>query len=653
MRSGIDLASLDPSVRPQDDFFAFANGTWLAETQIPADRGRYGSFDILRETAEADCRRIVDDLGAQVDAGTLVDPTRRKVADLYRSFMAVDAVEAAGTDPLRPFLEEADNVSAASEIPALLGRWMRSGIGGFVTPFVNTDDRDSSRYVVFLEQAGLGLPDESFYREERYATIRTAYVAHVGRMLALVGVGDAEAAAERVMALQTHLAAHHWDVVSCRDAVRTYTKWTFDELAGNAPGVDWGAWAAGMGASPDALSEVIARQPSYLTAAAAALTERPVEEWRDWLRWNAVHELAPYLTSALVAENFDFYGRTLSGMPQLRDRWKRGVGLVELAMGEGLGQAYVERHFPPAAKARMEQLVANLVEAFRRDFDDLPWMSPRTRAQALEKLSMFTPKIGHPETWRDYTALEIDPTDVAGNVCRAAAYELDRNLNKLGRAVDRGEWFMTPQTINAYYNPGMNEIVFPAAILQPPFFDVQADDAANYGGIGAVIGHEVGHGFDDQGSRYDGRGELRDWWTAEDRTRFEARSNALIAQFDALESADAPGHHVNGALTVGENIGDLGGLTIGLKAYRIACESEPAPEIDGLSGDQRFFLGWAQVWKGKAREEEAVRLLAIDPHAPQNCRADICRNLHEFHDAFGVVEGDGMWLPEDARVRIF
>ncbi|CCH77325.1 putative peptidase [Nostocoides japonicum T1-X7] len=651
MTSGIYLADQDPEVRPQDDLFLHANGRWLRENEIPGDRARYGTFDMLRERSESDCHEIVEDL-AQRRAG--LDDTERKVADLYAGFMDVDRVESAGVTPLRPFLDDVAALTSTAEVMPLLGRWLRDGVMGAVVPFVNTDDRDSDRYVVYLEQAGLGLPDESYYREEAFEPIRTAYVPHVERMLDLAGVPDAPAAAARVMALETELAAHHWDRVACRDAVRTYNKLTLDELAERSPAVDWRAWVTALGGSLEAVEEVVVRQPSYAEALSTALAGRPLEEWQDWLRWHAVHEFAPYLPSAFVEENFAFYGRTLSGMPQLRERWKRGVALVEAAMGEALGRAYVERHFPPVAKERMEILVGNLVEAFRRDFETLDWMSPETRKEALAKLERFVPKIGHPQEWRDYSALVVDPSDLVGTVRRASAFELDRNLAKLGGPVDRSEWFMTPQTVNAYYNPGLNEIVFPAAILQPPFFDVEADDAVNYGSIGAVIGHEIGHGFDDQGSRYDGDGNLRDWWTAEDRERFDARSQALIAQFDTQEPIEAPGHTVNGALTVGENIGDLGGLTIGHAAYLISTEDDGEPPVlDGLTGSQRFFLGWAQVWKGKARPEEAVRLLAIDPHAPQNCRSNVARNLDEFHAAFGAVEGDGMWLPPGERVRIF
>ncbi len=650
MRSGFDPADLDPEVRPQDDLFGHVNGRWVASTEIPADRGRYGTFDILRERAEEHVRTIIEQEAAG-DAGP--GTVARKVGDLYASFMDEDAADRHGVGPLADALDAVAGVQRADDVVGLLGTLGRDGVDGLVHPIVSTDDRDPESYIVYLEQAGLGLPDESYYREDAHEATRAAYVRHVAAMLGLAGLPEPDEAAARVMALETRLAAGHWDTVTNRDPVKTYTKVDRAALAGLTPGVDWDGYLAGLRAPAGAVDVVIARQPSYLGAMAQALVDEPVATWRDWLRWRVVHAHAPYLSADLVAENFDFYGRTLSGVPELRERWKRGVALVEEALGEAVGQLYVERHFPPHAKERMVHLVANLVEAFRRDFEHLPWMGEQTRHEALAKLEAFTAKIGYPEAWRDYSRLVVDPGDLVGNVRRAARFELERNLAKLGGPVDRSEWFMTPQTVNAYYNPGMNEIVFPAAILQPPFFDVEADDAVNYGGIGAVIGHEIGHGFDDQGSQFDGTGSLRNWWSEQDRALFEARAQSLIAQFSALGPRDAPGHKVNGALTVGENIGDLGGLTIGHAAYRISTQGSQPPVMDGLTGDQRFFIGWAQVWRGRVREAEAVRLLAIDPHSPTELRANTVRNLTEFHDAFGVVEGDGMWLADADRVRIF
>ncbi|MEO8850466.1 MAG: M13-type metalloendopeptidase, partial [Allobranchiibius sp.] len=577
----------------------------------------------------------------------------RKVGDLFLSFIDVERIDALGIAPIAPLLTEIEALETVSQLCALMGRLSREGVLSAVGAYVSGDAKDPDNYIVHLEQAGLGLPNESYYREEQYAEIREKYVGHIESMFGLVELPDCSERADAVMQLETRLASCHWDVVATRDAMKTYNKFDAEGLAQLAPNFDWEQWAAGMRSPRSAFAQVIVGEPSFFTGLSDALREVPLADWKSWLAWHAVSSRAPYLTSALIEANFEFYGKTLTGVPQLRERWKRGVALVEGSLGEVAGQLYVERHFPPHAKERMVTLVDNLIEAYRRDFQTLSWMSDETRARALDKLSKFTPKIGYPDKWRDYSALLVDATDLLGNVVRAAQFESDRELAKLGGPIDRDEWLMTPQTVNAYYHPTMNEIVFPAAILQPPFFDVEADDAINYGGIGAVIGHEIGHGFDDQGSRYDGNGRLEDWWTVEDRARFDVLSQALIDQFNEQEPADAPGSKVNGSLTVGENIGDLGGVTIGFKAHQIANEVTPSPELDGFTGDQRFFIGWAQVWCGKARPEEAKRLLAIDPHSPMNCRANVARNLHEFHEAFGVGEDDGMWLPQEQRVRIF
>ncbi len=652
LKSGIDLDNLDPSIRPQDDLFRFVNGRWLDTTEIPGDRARFGTFDILREESMSRVRDLIEEAAADTEAPT--GSPSRQVGDFYASFMATDRVEELGLAPLQPWLAEVAAIDSVASLAAALGRLGRAGIGGVIQHFVAPDERSPEDYVVYLEQGGLGLPDESYYREDKYAEIREKYVAHVGRLLGLAGVPDAEDKAGRIMALETLLAKSHWDTVTNRDAIKTYNARTRAELDELAPSYVWGEWLTALGAPDGALDKVVVRQPSFVEGLAAALTDIELDDWRAWLTWHVISRFAPLLPETLVAEDFDFYGRTLSGQPENKERWKRGVGVLEEAIGEAVGRLYVARWFPPEAKERMQQLVANLVEAFRRSFASLEWMSPETRAQAIAKLDEFTPKIGYPDRWRDYSSIEVAVDDLVGNVCRATAFEVDRNFAKLGKPIDRGEWYMLPQTVNAYYMPSMNEIVFPAAILQPPFFDLGADDAVNYGGIGAVIGHELGHGFDDQGSRYDGTGALRDWWTADDRERFDGLAKRLISQFDTyVPHGLDDSHHVNGALTVGENIGDLGGLQIGYSAYRIATEETGMPEIDGYTGPQRFFMGWAQVWKGKARPEEAVRLLAIDPHSPQEFRGNAVRNVTEFHEAFGVTPDDELWLPEEERVRIF
>ncbi|GAC57771.1 putative metalloendopeptidase [Gordonia hirsuta DSM 44140 = NBRC 16056] len=649
--SGLDLQWIDESVAIGDDLFTHVNGRWLAEHQIPADRSIDGAFHVLRDNAEAHVREIVEEA-----ARTPGEP----IGDLYTSFMDTDRIAALGAEPIADDLAAIEALSDTTGFAALLGRLGRGGVPGLFGFYVDTDAKDSDRYLVHLVQSGLGLPDESYYREDKHAATRAAYLDHVEKMFALAGLDEPARAAATVLDLETALAEHHWDVVRRRDAQATYNLHSYDELVAAAAGFDVGAWitaVAGDDAVPGAFAEVNVGQPSFLTAAARLLAERPLDDWKTWLRWRLLRSAAPYLSPEFVDENFAFYGTTLSGAPENRDRWKRGVGLVEDAMGFAVGEKYVEKHFPPAAKARMDELIANLIEAYRRNITDLEWMTPATRERALAKLDRFTPKIGYPATTRDYNALIVDREDLLGNVARAAAYETDRELAKIGQPVDRDEWFMTPQTVNAYYNPGMNEIVFPAAILQPPFFDADADDAANYGGIGAVIGHEIGHGFDDQGAKYDGDGNLVDWWTDDDRTEFGKRTAALAAQYAQYTPTGlSPEHTVNGEFTLGENIGDLGGLSIALVAYAIAGEADGGepPVIDGLTGPQRVFFSWAQIWRTKTRDEEAIRRLSIDPHSPPEFRCNgVVRNIDAFYEAFDVPGEAALFLAPADRVRIW
>jgi len=646
---------VDPAVRPQDDLFRHVNGRWLATTEIPDDRAVDGAFIRLRDQSEAECHTIVEAAAAAAATGEAIPGSvQQKIGDLYASFMDTDRIEALGATPLDPELAAVDAITDHAGLIRQLGAFERSGVGGPFAYWVDTDNAKSDEYVVYLTQSGLGLPDESYYSDEQYAPIRAAYLAHVEQILTLGRRDDPAGSAQRILELETKLAAHHWDRVKNRDANATYNKVDRSGLEALLPGIDLAAWLGAAELPETAFANVVVRQPSYLTGMAGVLLDTPVETWREWLGWRVLHQAAAFLSADFVEANFAFYGTTLTGAPQLRERWKRGVGLVEGSLGEALGELYVAEHFPPAAKARMEELVANLVAAYRVDIEALDWMTDVTKARALDKLGQFTPKIGHPETWRDYSALAVERGDLIGNVRRAFAFEVDRELAKLGGPVDRSEWFMTPQTVNAYYNPGMNEIVFPAAILRPPFFSLDADDAENYGGIGAVIGHEIGHGFDDQGSKYDGLGNLNDWWTDEDRAEFGKRTQALIDQYDALEPPETPGKKVNGSLTVGENIGDLGGLTIAHKAYEIALDGSEAPVVDGLTGSQRLFFGWAKVWCGKVRPAEVERRLAIDPHSPPEFRCNaVVRNLVEFHDAFGTGEGDALWLAPAERVRIW
>jgi putative endopeptidase len=665
LRSGIDLEALDPATRPQDDLYRHVNGRWLATHEIPADRAMDGAFRALHDQAEVHVREIITDLGKAVaSGGEDVGADAAKVGALYASFMDTDTIEALGTTPLQSDLSLISLATTQAELTGALGALQRTGGAGAVGFWVDNDAKDPERYVAYLYQSGLGLPDEAYYREDQYAPVREKYAPHVARMLTLAGVtaetwGAApEEAAERILALETKLAAKHWDVVRDRDADLTYNPRTLAALTEEAPGFDWRAWVLALGAPQGSLDDVVVREPDFARGFAELWASEPLEDWKLWMVYHLVSARAPYLTDELVEANFDFYGRTLSGAQEVRERWKRGVSVVEGALGEAVGAQYVARHFPPAHKARMEELVAYLVAAYRESISTLDWMTAETKTKALAKLEAFTPKIGYPVKWRDYSTLVVEPDDLVGNVRRAHAFEQDRELGKIGKPLDRDEWFMTPQTVNAYYNPGMNEIVFPAAILQPPFFDPEAEDAVNYGGIGAVIGHEIGHGFDDQGSKYDGAGRLEDWWTTTDREEFEKRTKALIAQYDAFrpDQLGEDGPHVNGALTIGENIGDLGGLSIALKAYRIALGRPlaEAPVVDGLTGIERVFLGWAQVWQSKGRDEEVVRRIATDPHSPNEFRCNgVVRNVDEFYEAYGVGPDDALYLAPEARVRIW
>ncbi|MDI3313003.1 MAG: M13 family metallopeptidase [Mycobacterium sp.] len=658
LRSGIDLSYLDADIRPQDDLFGHVNGRWLADYAIPADRATDGAFRALFDRAEAQVRDLLTEASeTAAPAGT----DERRIGDLYASFLDEDTVERRGVQPLLDELALIDDAADPAALAAVVGALQRTGVGGGVGLYVDTDAKDSTRYLINLTQSGIGLPDESYYRDERHAAVLAAYPDHVARMLALVYGGapaDHAGAAARIVALETKIAAAHWDVVKRRDADLAYNLRTFAELQSGAAGFDWAGWVHALGGSPESAAQLVVRQPDYLSAFARLWDSEHLDDWKHWARWRVIHARAAWLTRDLVAEDFAFYGRLLTGAEQIRDRWKRGVSLVERLMGDAVGRLYVQRHFPPDAKARIDALVDNLLTAYRISISDLDWMTPQTRERALAKLDKFTAKVGYPKKWRDYSRLVIDRGDLYGNYQRGYAVNYDRELAKLGRPVDRDEWFMTPQTVNAYYNPGMNEIVFPAAILQPPFFDPEADDAANYGGIGAVIGHEIGHGFDDQGAKFDGDGNLADWWTEKDRAEFGARTKALIEQYDAYVPRDLVGQpgppHVQGALTVGENIGDLGGLSIALLAYQLSLAGRPAPVIDGLTGVQRVFFGWAQVWRTKSRAAEAIRRLAVDPHAPPEFRCNgVIRNIDAFYDAFGVTSGDRLYLDPQRRVKIW
>ncbi|MEJ6488561.1 peptidase M13 [Leucobacter sp. USCH14] len=651
--SGIDLTELDPAVRPQDDLYRHVNGKWIDRTEIPSDKARYGSFAVLAENAEEAVRDIIT--GTESPApGAGATTEADKVAALYASFMDVERADAQGAEPIAADIARAREIGTIEELLTVVAQFERQGLGGFYGMYIDNDPGDPARYIVFVMQGGLGLPDESYYREEQFAEIREQYRAHIARMLGLAGVAEPDRLAGLAFDLERRIAATHWDKVASRDIQKLYNLRTFAQLQELTPNLDWKAYLRAMGAPESAFAEVVAAQPDAITGLSELLVDAELDAWRAWVIWGIVRSSAALLSQEISRANFDFYGTALTGAPQQRERWRRGVSFVEGAMGEAVGRLYVERHFDERAKAAMDGLVDHLIEAYRDSIERLAWMGPETRSRALDKLDRFTPKIGYPVKWRDYSALDVDAGDLIGNSRRVSEVEFARELGKVGKPIDRDEWFMTPQTVNAYYNPGFNEIVFPAAILQPPFFDVSWDDAANFGAIGAVIGHEIGHGFDDQGSRYDGDGRLTDWWTEDDRAAFEQLTGALIGQYNELSPEGADGQTVNGELTIGENIGDLSGLEIAWKAYLRSLEGAEPPLIDGLTGAQRFFLAWAQAWQQKSRPEETVRLLTIDPHSPNEFRCNqIVRNLAAFHAAFETQEGDGLWLDPAERVSIW
>ncbi|MDQ4045805.1 MAG: M13 family metallopeptidase [Actinomycetota bacterium] len=595
--SGIALSNIDHSVRPQDDLYQHVNGAWLKSTAIPDDRPLEGTFTSLRDGAELAVREIVEEAAAKGEAASGIE---RKIGDLYSSFMDEAAAEAKGMEPIRARLADVFATSGISELVALTGRLFRSDVSGLFYLYPAPDAGNPERVLLYTGQGGLGLPDESYYREEKFAPIVESYRDYVRTMFTLAGIPDAGDAAARVVALETALASHHWDNVTLRDPQKTYNLKSADEAREMFPLLD--TWFEAADIVPDKRQEMVVSTPDFFTGAAALLSTESLPVWQEWLALRVINAAAPYLSPAFVDANFAFYGTRLSGTPRNKDRWKRGVAVVEAALGEAVGQIYVARHFPETHKARMQTLVDNLIEAYRRSITDLPWMGEETKAEALRKLGSFRAKIGYPDEWIDYSAVTIDPSDLLGNVERAHNADVDRHLDEVGKPVDHNKWLMTPQTVNAYYHPMLNEIVFPAAILQPPFFTADADDAVNYGGIGAVIGHEIGHGFDDQGSQFDGSGELRNWWTEDDRKAFEALTGRLVEQFNALSPDAAPGHTVNGRLTLGENIGDLGGLTIAYKAYRLSLNGQEPPVLDGLTGEQRFFASWAAGWRQVIRE---------------------------------------------------
>jgi putative endopeptidase len=638
INSGIAFEHFDRSVRPQDDLYRHVNGTWLRDFELPADKAVHGVFHELRDLSEKQVREIIEG-----DTG--------KIGALYKSFMAADAIESLGISPISSYLAQVDGITSLAEFIEVMAKLEAAGLGGIFGSGVVPDAKDSMSNIMHMVQGAISLPDEEYYREAEHAEIRSAFAEHVTAMFKLIGI---DADGQRILDLETKIAAHHWDSVKDRDATLTYNKFSRAELETLMPGFDWALYLKAGDVPEKAFESVIVMEPSFFTGIAGLLQTEKLEDWKLWLKWEIISGTAPYLTAAIVNQNFKFYGTTLSGTPQLRERWKRGVAVTEGALGEEIGKEYVARHFPPAAKAAMDELIKYLIEAYRISITNLDWMSPATKTKALEKLGKFTPKVGYPDKWRDYSKLKITPDDLMGNMLRVAKFERDYELAKIGVPVDKTEWHMTPQTVNAYYSPRGNEVVFPAAILQSPYFDLAADAATNYAGIGATIGHEIGHGFDDQGSKFDGDGNLNDWWVDSDRVEFEKRANVLIEQFNALHPVDAPEMSVNGALTVGENIGDLGGLAIAYNAYKLSLAGQEAPIIDGLTGDQRFFISHAMGWREKMRAETRRMRITVDPHSPDEFRCNqIISNIDTFYEAFDVKKGDAMWLDRESRVSIW
>jgi putative endopeptidase len=652
---GIDASSLDKQTRAQDDLFRHVNGTWLDNTAIPEDKAIYGSFHMLADASEEAVKLILEQAAANPKPGV-----SQQIGDLYACFLDEAKANQLGAEPIKADLNQVAQLKTIGEATRLLGEFERTGTSGIFGMYVDNDPNDPTRYQINLYQGGLGLPDEAYYREEKHKEILEAYQVHVGKMFALAGWDKekAEAAAKTVVDLETTLASKHWDNVATRDADKTNNPTKFADLQKLTPTFDWNLWFEGAGIAPKVLSESIVMMPSFFEGLDSVYSEENLENLKTWLSWNVISSKAAYLSQEFVDERFAFYGTKLTGAPVNRARWKRAVSLVEGSLGEAVGKIYVEKYYPPEAKAKMDQLVEYLIQAYRESIQELEWMSDETKKKALVKLTKFTPKIGYPTKWKDYSSIAIDRNDLVGNVKRVTSCGLDREMKKIGSPIDREEWFMTPQTVNAYYNPGFNEIVFPAAILQPPFFSLESDDAVNFGAIGAVIGHEIGHGFDDQGSKYDGDGALISWWSDADRKAFEERTASLISQFNELSPAQLPDENkVNGELTIGENIGDLGGLGIAYRAYLLSLKDnggkQPAP-IDGLTAKQRLFLSWAQAWRTKGRDEMVLQRLATDPHSPPEFRCNqIVRNIDAFYEAFDLSPEDALWLDQSQRVSIW
>ena len=649
VKPGINKDNFKPDVRIQDDLYRHVNGKWLESFEIPADKAIYGSFYRLRDDSESAVKQILEEAIENPSPGV-----QQQIGDLYASFLNEDLANQKGIEPIKDELTSIENLQSIQDAIKLTGELSKVGVGGFFGMYVDNDPGDPDRYLPMMAQGGLGLPDEAYYREEKHEQTRADYLNHLRNMFDLAGSDDPLGDAGKVLDLETAIASHHWTVVESREAEKTYNLKTFAELSALSS-FDFEAWLNGAGKDKTLLSEVSVMMPSFFENIGKVLEDAGLEAVKLWIKSSLLRSRAAFLNEEFVDEKFDFYGRTLTGAEENKERWKRGVSLVESGMGEAVGQLYVERHFKPEAKAQMDKLVQYLIQAYRQSIEQLDWMTDETKQRALEKLSKFNPKIGYPEKWKDYSSIVINKDDLVENVRQLNIWEFEFEAKKIGSSVDRDEWHMSPQTVNAYFNPGFNEIVFPAAILQPPFFSADVDAAINFGGIGAVIGHEIGHGFDDQGSKYDGDGRLVSWWTEQDRKAFEERTGKLIDQYNELSPRQLDDElTVNGEFTIGENIGDLGGLGIAWKAYLLSLEGAEPPVIDGQSAAERFFYSWAQCWQSKARDEIAKQLLSIDPHSPAEFRCNqVVRNLDLFHETFNTSVEDELYLEPAQRVTIW
>lgn len=654
LESGIDGRYFDKSVRIQDDLFLHVNGEWLKHTPIPEDKSDYGSFTILADKSLLNIREIIE----TVAASTATTGTEaQQIGDFYNSYMNEDLVEKLGLEPLREQLAEIQAIESKDDVVRRFGYFEARGVGSPIGFFVDLDDKDSTQYLCAVVQSGTTLPDRDYYLEddEKYNKTRTALKSYIAKMFQLGKLDGGSVAAESILTLETKLARAHWNRTELRDAVKRYNKYDLDQLGELTPKLPWNQFLESVG-TPN-INHINVMTPSFFEALEEIVNSTPTGVWKLYLQFHLLDAFAPTLSKDYVSAHFDFHSKELAGVPMQKPRWKRAVERVSGTrdfgvLGDAVGKLYVKEHFTPEAKERMDQLVKNLLQAFGASIDELAWMTDETKVRAKEKLSKITTKIGYTEKWRDYSSLEIKSDDLIGNVLRSALVEHRRMIDKLGKPVDKTEWGMTPQTVNAYYNPSMNEIVFPAAILQAPFFNAFADDAVNYGGIGSVIGHEISHAFDDQGSKYDGDGNLQNWWTDEDRTSFKRLTSKLVAQYSAY--TPLAGRHVNGELTLGENIADLSGMAIAYRAYQFSLGSKQASTIDGWTGDQRFFMGWGQIWRRKYREDELIRRLLIDPHSPSSYRGNgPLTNLTPFYEAFDVKQGDLLYKPEKDRIRIW